>query len=85
MNALFKLQFNYHPLLWMCLSRANITIKRLRERHLHIIHSDKISSFEAPLEKDNSVSIHDRNLQFFDIEIYKTSESLSPSIITKIF
>ena len=85
MNALFKLQFNYHPLLWMCLSRTNITIKRLRERRLHIIHSDKISSFEAPLEKDNSVSIHDRNLQFFDIEIYKTRESLSPPIITKIF
>lgn len=73
MNAFFKLQFSYYPLLWMCLSRANI-IKRLRERRLHIIHSDKISSFEAPLENDNSVISHDRNLHFFDIEIYKTSE-----------
>ena len=81
----FISQFGYYPLLWMCLSPANIKINTLRESCLHVIHSDKTLSFEALLERDSSVSIHNRNLQYFDSEMYKTSERLSPPIITKLF
>ena len=84
MNAFFKSQFSYHPLLWMYLSLANIKINRLHESCLHVIHSDKTLSFEALLEKNSSVSIHDRNLQFFDSEMRKTSEGRSSPIITKL-
>ena len=57
MNAFFKSQFSYCPVIWMCHSRANNNkINRLHERCLRIVFSDKQSSFEALLEKDSSVS-----------------------------
>ena len=56
-----KSQFSYCPLLWMCQHRANHSkINRLHERCLGITYSDKSSSVEALLEKDESVSIHNR-------------------------
>ena len=86
MNAFFKSQFSYCPLVWMCHSRANNNkINRLHERCLRIIYSDKQSSYETLLEKDGSVSIHNRNLQILATEMYKVSKGLSPSIITELF
>ena len=41
MNAFFKSQFSYSPLVWMCHSRAkNGKINRLHELYLRIIYSD---------------------------------------------
>ena len=62
MNAFFKSQFNYCSLSWMYHTRRNNNkIDRLHERRLRIIYNDKRSSFEALLEKDGSVSIHESN------------------------
>ena len=86
MNAFFKSQFSYCPLVWICHSRANNgKINRLHERCLRIIYSDKQSSFETLLEKDGSVSVHNRNLQILAIEMYKIKNDLSPLIITELF
>ena len=41
----------------------NKKINRLRERRSRIIYGDKQSSFEELLEKDNSVSINERNIR----------------------
>ena len=47
----------------MCNNRTtNRKINRLHERCLRIIYNDKQSSFKILLEKDSSVSIHDRNI-----------------------
>ena len=73
-------------LLWMCHSRSNNgKINRLQERCLRIIYSDKQSSFETLLEKDGSVSVHNRNLQVLATEMYKIKKDLSPFIITEFF
>ena len=86
MNAFFKSQFSYCPLVWMCHSRANNSkINRLHERCLRIIYSDKQSSFEALLEKDGSVSIHNRNIQILATEMFKIENDLSPEIMTELF
>jgi len=86
MNAFFKSQFSYCPLIWMCHSRANNNkINRLHERCLRIIYSDKQSSFETLLEKDGSVSIHNRNLQILATEMYKIRHNLSSSLISDLF
>ena len=59
MNAFFKSQFSYCPLVWMCHSCANNgKINTLHEHCLQMIYSDKQSSFEMLLEKDGSVSVH---------------------------
>ena len=86
MNAFFKSQFSYCPLVWMCHSRANNgKINRLHERCLRIIYSDKQSSFETLLEKDGSVSVHNRNLQILATEMYKIKNDLSPLNATELF
>ena len=56
MNAFFKAQFNYCPIIWMFHSRClNNKINRLHERCLRMIYNDKISNFEELLTKDNSL------------------------------
>ena len=70
----------------MCHSRANDgKINRLHKCCLGIIYSDKTSSFETLLEKNDSVSIHDRNLQLLAIEMYKAGKGLSPPFIAGLF
>ena len=63
MNSFFNAQFNYCPLIWMLQSRKNNKIRHLHERYLRLICSDKKSSYENPLVKDNSVSVHHKNIQ----------------------
>ena len=64
MNAFFKSQFSYCPLLWMCYSLSmNNKINRLHERCLRIVYNDKTSSFVDLFAKDGSVTIHTRYLQ----------------------
>ena len=83
MNAYFKLQFRYCLLVWISHSRANnCKINRLNECYLQIIYSNKQSSFETLLEKDGSVSIHNRNLQILATEIYKIKNDLFPLTVT---
>ena len=70
----------------MCHSRIiNKKINRLHERCLRIIYCDKQSSFEELLEKDSSVSIHERNIQILATEMYTVSKGMSPPQITELF
>ena len=70
----------------MCHSRANNDkINRLHERCLRIMYSDKQSLFETLLEKDDSVSVHNQNLQILATEMYKIKNDLSPLIFTELF
>ena len=79
-------QFNYCPLVWMCHSRKlNNKINRLQERALRIVYNDKSSTFYQLLEKDKSVTIHTRNLQYLATEIFKVKIGISPIIMTEIF
>ena len=67
-------------------SRAlNNTINRIHERALRIVYKDYNSTFQELLNKDNSVSIHHRNLQTLVIEMYKVKHKLSPSIMNQVF
>ena len=85
-NAFFMSQFNYCPLVWMCHNRSyNNKINRLHERCLRIIYNDKKSSFQELLNKDCSVSIHNRNLQLLVTEMYKVMNEISPKIVNNIF
>ena len=85
-NPFFQPQFSYCPLVWMCYSRTlNNKINRLHERCLRQIYNDKHSTFHELLEKDCSVSIHTRNLQFLVTEMYKLAKGISPTIMQEIF
>ena len=85
-ECFFNSQFSYYLLIWMCHSRPlNNKLNRLHDRCLRKIYNDKQLTFEELLEKDNSVSIHIRNLQTPAIEMYKVMNGSSPEIVMKIF
>ena len=79
-------QFNYCPIIWMyCQRKSNNLINRIHERALRIAYNDYISDFDALLEKDHSVTIHQRNIQALLLEIYKTLNNLNPEFMGEIF
>ena len=57
----------------------------LHERFLRIIYNDKQSSFTELLNKDNSVSIHIRNIQRLAIEMVKFYNGLLTPLMNNIF
>ena len=64
MTAFFKSQFSYIPLTWMMHSgKLNNKINQLHERCLRVTYNDSLFSFEELLERDNSVSVQNKNIQ----------------------
>ena len=85
-NAFVLSQFGYCPLVWMFHSRElNNRINNLHKRALRIVYQDSKSSFEELLAKDESFTIHERNIQTLAIELYKVWYGLSPKIMELVF
>ena len=86
MKAFIESQLNYCPLIWMFHSRTiNNKINRIHERALRLFYSDDISSFNELLKKDQSFSIHHRNIQSLPIKLYKFFHALSSCIMKNVF
>ena len=86
MTSFILSQFGYCPLVWMFHSRKlNNRINKIHERSLRIIDKDDKSSFKELLKKDESFTIHERNLQTLSIELYKVLNGLSPKIMDLVF
>ena len=67
-------------------SRAlNNKLNSIHERALRITYNDRPSTFEELLNKNNSVSIHHRNLQVLVTELYKVKSNMAPDILNEIF
>ena len=61
MKAFIKSQFSYCPLIWMLYSRTlNNGINNIHERALRLTYKDNQSSFKHLLEKDHSVTVHQK-------------------------
>ena len=76
----------YCPLIWMfCQRSSNTRINHLHERALRIVYNDNKSTFEDLLKKDNSVSIHHKNIRLLGIELYKVKNNLYTHLIPEIF
>ena len=85
MKTFINSQFGYCPLVRMfCNSNLNNRINRTHEKALRIVHSDQISTFENLLMRDNSVTIHVRNLHTLAIELYKVASGLAPEMMWRI-
>ena len=86
MKAFITSQFNCCPLIWMFHSRQlNNRINKIQERALRLVYKDNKLTFDDILKLDNSVTIHQRNLQIFATEIFKVKNSLAPEIMTEVF
>ena len=86
MRTFIESQFNYCPLIWMFHSRTlNDKINKLHERALRLVYKDDNLTFQQLLEKDKSVTIHERNIQKLAIEMYKVKNNLSPLPVQELF
>ena len=71
MKSFVTFQLSYCPLIWMFHSRRlNNKINSAHEKALRITYQDNTSTFQELLNKDNSVSIHHRNLQVLASEMF---------------
>ena len=85
MKSLVTSQFGHCPLISKFISRRlNNEINTIHERALRIPYQNHISTFQELLNKDNSVSVHYRNLQVLAIKMFKINRGLSPDILRKI-
>ena len=85
MQAFFISHFSYCPLVWMFHNRnINTRINNLHFRALRMVYRKEISTFEELLERDSSVTIYQRNLQFLAIEMFKVEKGLAPIFMNEI-
>ena len=86
MKTFVESYFSYGPLICMFHSRLlNNQINKIHERALRIVYSDETSSFENLLTRDNSFTIHERNVQTLAIEVFKVVRGISPEIMKNVF
>ena len=62
-----------------------IWVNSLHERCLRLIYIDRISSYEELLDKNKSVSVHQKNLQELTIKIFKTYTGIASQIMNEVF
>ena len=80
-QSLQHTQFGYCPL-----NRTlNNKINRVHERALRIVYRDKTSNITELLQKDNAVTVHQRNLQVLATEIYKVKMGFAPQLVKEHF
>ena len=85
MKAFITSQFSYCPLIWMFHSRnLNNKINRIHERALRLVYQNNLS-FSELLDLDNSVTVHQKNLQVLVTEIYKVKNGIALEIMKDIF
>ena len=81
-KAFIASEFGYCPLVWMFHSRKlNSRVNKLHERAFRIVYQDYASSFTELLEKDNSTTMHNRNIQLLATELFKVKNGLSSPFI----
>ena len=70
----------------MCHSRTlNYKINKLHQKALRVVYKNDNLSFLQLLEKDNSITIHDRNRQKLAVKMYKVKNHLSPLPVQDTF
>ena len=79
-------QFSHCPLVWMfCSRKLNERINSVHKRALRTLYLDYCSTFAELLEKDKSVTIHQRNLQLLAVEMFKIVRKIGPELMREIF
>ena len=82
MKAFINSHFGYCPLVWMFHSRKlNNRINSIHERALRLVFNDYSTPFQSLLLRDNSVTIHIRNIQNLAIELFKVAKDIYPKIM----
>ena len=69
---MIKFQFSYCPVIWIFRSRkSNNLVIEVQERALWLTYKDNENNFQLLRNENHETSVHQRDLQFLLIEIYK--------------
>ena len=60
-------------------------INNLHERALRLIYCDHSSDFQELLRRDDSVRIHQKNIQALATMMYKVVSNVAPTIVSELF
>ena len=63
----------------------NNKVTPLHEKALRIAYKNKSSSFQDFLDRDNSVTIHHRNIRTLATGTYEVQQGLSPPSLNEVF
>ena len=86
MNSFVICHFSYCPIAWIFHSpKLNARINRLHERALRVVYNNFDSSFEELLRRDNSTTLHQRNLQKLMTKIFKVKTGIAPELMKSVF
>ena len=86
LNPVITSNFSYCPLNWLLYSKAaNNEINRTHKRALRTLYRDYESNFEEILDRDDTKTIHTKNLQNLMIERYKSFNQINPEYIWEFF
>ena len=86
MKSFVESQFNYCPLIWMfCGKEMNNKINKIHEKALRSVYNDYTSSFEDLLNRDNSITIHHRNIKLLATEIFKVKNNITTDTFSELF
>ena len=78
--------FKYCPLIWIfCNKTSNNQINKIHKRILRLVFEVEDANFEDRLLKDNSWSVHENNIHTLLIEIYKSINNISPTMMKDVF
>ena len=70
----------------MFLNRTlNNRINRIHERRLRILYHDDTSNFTKLMQKENEVTVHQRNLQVLATKIYKVKMGFATHLVKELF
>ena len=82
-NAFIDSQFNYALLIWMFCHKTTFLKMQKIHKSLKVIYQSNVS-YDL-LQLSNSVSLHQRHLQFLLTEIYKSTGTLNPQFMWSYF
>ena len=63
----------------------NKKMNNLHERALRLIYCDHSSDFQELLQRDNSVTIHQKNIQALAIMMHSVVSNIAPTIVSELF
>ena len=83
METFITFQFSDYPFIWMFHNRKlNRWLNRIRQRAFKLIYNNNYQfSFSELLEKENSISTHNRIMLVLDVEIYILKIDIAPEIM----
>ena len=86
MNSFIQSQYGHCVEVWMFTSKKlNNKINSIHKRALQAVYLDYSSTFAELLEKDKSITIHQRNIQLVAIEMFKATKEIGPDIVRDLF